>query len=38
MGFVETEFESVVPINGICHDNFQEVAVIFDKTFINMER
>ena len=33
MGFVETEYESVVPINGICHENFQEVAETFAENF-----
>tara|TARA_B100001029_G_scaffold86868_1_gene71285 strand:+ start:124 stop:1323 length:1200 start_codon:yes stop_codon:yes gene_type:complete len=33
MGFVETEYESVVPINGTCHENFQGVAEVFAQNF-----
>lgn len=32
--FVEVEFESSVPIKGICHKDFQEVAEIFAQNFV----
>ena len=32
--FVETEFESTVPIKGSCHEDFQEVAETFAKNFV----
>ena len=31
--FVETEFQSPVPIRGSCHEDFQEVAEIFAQNF-----
>ena len=30
---VETEYQSTVPIKGICHDEFQNVAEIFAENF-----
>ena len=30
---VDTEFESPIPIKGICHNDFQEVAENFAKNF-----